>query len=47
MYSVWIKIDNSLPWIELEENFQTRAEARAAMKGRRSTFKAKIVKVSK
>jgi hypothetical protein len=47
MYSVWIKIDNSLPWIELEDMFQTKAEAQALMRGKRSRFRAKIVKVSK
>jgi hypothetical protein len=47
MYSAWIKIDNSLPWIELEETFRTKAEARAAIKEKRSNVKTKIVKVSK
>jgi hypothetical protein len=46
MYSVWVKIDNTLPWIELEDSFQTKAEAQAAMKGKRSRFSTKIVKVS-
>ncbi len=46
MYSVWIKIDNSLPLIELEDSFPTKAEAQAAIKGKRSRFRAKIVKVS-
>jgi hypothetical protein len=32
MYSAWIKIDDSLPWIELEEAFQTKAEAQKAVK---------------
>jgi hypothetical protein len=27
MYSAWIKIDESLSWIELEEVFITKAEA--------------------
>jgi len=24
MYSAWIKLDDNLPWIELEEAFQTK-----------------------
>jgi hypothetical protein len=47
MYSAWIKIDDSLPWIELEGVFQTIAEAQEAMKEKRSNVKIKIVKVSK
>ena len=31
MYSAWIKLDDSLPWIELEEAFQTKAEAQKAV----------------
>ncbi len=27
MYSAWIKLDDSLPWIELEDAFKTKAEA--------------------
>ena len=47
MYSAWIKIDDSLPWIELEGVFQTIAEAQEAMKEKRSKVKIKIVKTSK
>jgi len=47
MYSAWIKIDDSLPWIELEGAFQTKAEAQEALKERRSKAKIKIVKMSK
>jgi hypothetical protein len=32
MYSAWIKIDESLPWIELEEVFITKAKAQKAAK---------------
>jgi hypothetical protein len=31
MYSAWIKLDDSLPWIELEKAFQTKAEAQKAV----------------
>ncbi len=47
MYSAWIKIDDSLPWIELEGTFQTKTEAQKAVKERRSKVKIKIVKMSK
>ncbi|HUT17285.1 MAG TPA: hypothetical protein VMW84_03195 [Acidobacteriota bacterium] len=47
MYSAWIKIDDSLPWIELEGAFQTKAAAQEALKERRSKVKIKIVKMSK
>jgi len=47
MYSAWIKIDDSLPWIELEGAFQTKAAAQKALKERRSKVKIKIAKMSK
>jgi hypothetical protein len=47
MYSAWIKIDDSLPWIELEEAFQTKAEAQKAVKERLSKVKIKIAKLPK
>jgi hypothetical protein len=47
MYSAWIKIDDNLPWIELEGAFQTKAEAQKAVKERRNKVKIKIVKMSK
>jgi hypothetical protein len=47
MYSAWIKIDESLPWIELEETFRTKAEAQKAAKERLSKAKIKISKLPK
>jgi len=47
MYSAWIKLDDSLPWIELEGAFQTKAAAQEALKERQSKVKIKIVKTSK
>jgi hypothetical protein len=47
MYSAWIKIDDSLPWIELEGAFQTKAEAQKAVKERLNKAKTKIVKLPK
>jgi hypothetical protein len=47
MYSAWIKLDESLPWIELEEAFQTKAEAQKAVKEILSKAKIKIAKLPK
>ncbi len=47
MYSPWIEIDDSLPWIELEETFQTKAEAKKAVKEKPSKAKIKISKLPK
>jgi len=47
MYSAWIKIDDSLPWIELEEAFQTKAEAQKAVKEILSKTKIQIAKLPK
>jgi hypothetical protein len=30
LYAIWIKIDETLPWIELKEVYQTRKEANKA-----------------
>jgi hypothetical protein len=45
MYTVWIKIDESLPWIELKETFQTKTQAQEAMKEKLNKVKIKIVKM--
>jgi hypothetical protein len=47
MYSAWIKIDDSLPWIELEEAFRTKAEAQKAVKELLSKTKIKISELPK
>jgi hypothetical protein len=47
MYSAWIKIDDSLPWIELEEAFRTKAEAQKAVKELLSKTKIKIAELPK
>jgi DNA-directed RNA polymerase subunit H (RpoH/RPB5) len=46
MYSACIRIE-SLPWIELEEVFQTKAEAQKAAKEILSKAKIKISKLPK
>jgi hypothetical protein len=45
MYSAWVKIDDSLPWIELKEAFQTKNEAQEAIKEKLSKVKIKIVEM--
>ena len=45
MYSAWIKIDDSLPWIELKEVFQTKTEAQEAIKEKLSKVKIQVVEV--
>ena len=47
LYSVWIKIDDGLPWIELEEAFRTRAEAQKVVKERLNKAKIKIAELPK
>jgi hypothetical protein len=47
MYSAWIKIDESLPWIELEDAFRTKAEAQKAVKEILGKTKIKIAKLPK
>lgn len=46
MYSAWIKVDDSLPWIELKEVFQTKAEAQEAIKEKLGKVKIKIIEMS-
>ena len=45
MYTAWIKIDDSLPWIELKETFQTKSEATESAKEKLNSVKIKIVKL--
>jgi hypothetical protein len=47
MYSAWIKINDSLPWIELEEAFQTNADTQKSVKEILSKTKIKIAKLPK
>ncbi|MEM3703958.1 MAG: hypothetical protein QXX79_06055 [Candidatus Bathyarchaeia archaeon] len=47
MYVVWIRIDETLPWIELKGTYPTSKEAREAAKEFLSKITVKIVKVEK
>ena len=42
-YTAWIKIDDSLPWIELKETFQTKTEAKESTKVKLIAAKIKII----
>jgi len=44
-YTAWIKIDDSLPWIELKETFQTKTEAKESTKVKLSAVKIKIIRM--
>ena len=46
-YTAWIKIDDSLPWIELRETFLTKIEAQESAKEKMNAVKIKIVKIPK
>jgi len=45
LYAVWIKIDETLPWIELKREYQTRREAKKAANESLSMVKIKTVKI--
>ena len=43
MNAVWIKIDESLPWIELKGTYETRKDAKKAAKNCIRRTQVKIV----
>jgi hypothetical protein len=43
LYAAWIKIGETLPWIEIEGMYKTRNEARKAAKEAIKRMKIKIV----
>ncbi|MDH5746210.1 MAG: hypothetical protein OEZ21_04540 [Candidatus Bathyarchaeota archaeon] len=43
MYAVWIRIDETLPWIELKGKYQTRSEAKRAADKFLSSIKIRVV----
>ena len=45
LYAVWIKIDETLPWIELKGEYQTKREAKKATNESFSMVKIKIVEI--
>jgi len=46
MYITWIKIDETLPWIELKGEYATKGEAKRATEKILKSTKTKIVKLS-
>jgi hypothetical protein len=43
---VWVKIDETFPWIELNGEYQSRKEAREAAKQTLRNAKIKIIEVA-
>jgi len=46
VYTVWIKIDRTLPWIELKESYASESEAKRAARLAIKDIRTKIVNVS-
>jgi hypothetical protein len=46
LYAVWIRIDETLPWIELKKEYTTRKEARQAAQYAIGRLAAKLVRIS-
>jgi len=46
LYSAWIRIDKTLPWIELKGEYETRRAARQAAQIAISRIAIKLVNVS-
>jgi hypothetical protein len=47
LYAIWVKIDKTLPWIELQGEYQTRNEASKAAKRILSNARIKAVKAQR
>ena len=47
MNAVWIKIDESLPWIELKGTYETRKDAKKAAKNCIHRTQVKIIAIPK
>lgn len=45
MYALWVKVDDTLPWLELEGNYETRREAEKAANGLLGNRMVKIVRI--
>jgi len=45
LYAIWIKIDETLPWIELKEACQTKKEAEKAAEDFLKCLHMKIVEI--
>jgi len=47
LYAIWVKIDETLPWIELSGTYQTEKEARKIARELLSKIRVKVVNVEK
>ena len=47
LYALWVKIDETLPWIELERTYETRKRAQKAAKELQGKITVKIVSLDK
>lgn len=45
MYVVWIRVDETLPWIEMKGTYQTKKEAKQAAEEFLNNMGIKIVKM--
>jgi hypothetical protein len=45
-YSIWIKVDDALPWFELSESYRTKNEAQTGAKQKIGATKVKVVNMS-
>ncbi len=43
LFTVWVRIDDTLPWMELKRNYQTKKEARDAAGDFLKSMQMKIV----
>ena len=43
MYTVWVRIDATLPWIELKETYKTRNEAKREVQDFLKSMQVRIV----
>jgi len=45
MYAVWIKIDETLPWIELKGKYRTKREAKKAARDTIDRVEIRVVEM--
>jgi hypothetical protein len=45
LYTLWIKIDETLPWIELKGEYQTRTEAKKRAEEFVNSIETKIIEI--
>jgi hypothetical protein len=45
LYTLWIKIDETLPWIELKGEYQTRTEAKKRAEQFVNSIETKIIAI--